>query len=140
MKLWADTKSNIEALSVPEGFTAYATDTNELGSYDGAAWDWVVWQGARTLTIAEIDDGDSPYTAGDDDVITVDASGGVVTVELPAIAGITGRRYQIKCIDSTNVVTIDGDGAETIDGSATVTLVQYDSLVVVAGSSEWHIM
>jgi hypothetical protein len=98
------------------------------------------WTGARTLSITEIDDTDSVYSIDDDDVIIIDASSGVVTAELPALAGIAGRRYQIKCIDSTNTVTLDANGSETIDGSADVTMVQYDAVVVVAGSSEWHIM
>lgn len=153
MKVLTGTKSVIEALSIPEGFVAYATDTNELGTYDGAGWAWsnryvlvagdtvtggLVTESFRTLAIAEIGSGDSPYTAGNDDIITVDASGGAVTINLPAV--VAGRRYQIKCIDSTNTVTIDADGSETIDGIEAMTLVQYDSLVLIAGSSEWHIM
>jgi len=41
MKIYTDTKANIEALSVPEGFIAYASDTNEMGSYNGSTWDWI---------------------------------------------------------------------------------------------------
>lgn len=38
---YKDTKSNIEALSgIPEGAIAYATDSNEFGSYDGTTWTW----------------------------------------------------------------------------------------------------
>jgi hypothetical protein len=38
---YKDTQANIEALTgIPEGATAYATDTNKLGSYDGAVWTW----------------------------------------------------------------------------------------------------
>lgn len=42
MRIYAAAKATIEALSVAEGFTAYATDTNELGTYDGASWTWGV--------------------------------------------------------------------------------------------------
>jgi hypothetical protein len=39
--LYTGTKTAIEALTgVPEGAIAYATDTNELGTYDGASWTW----------------------------------------------------------------------------------------------------
>ena len=39
--VYNDTKANIEALSgVVEGATAYATDTDEPGWYDGATWTW----------------------------------------------------------------------------------------------------
>ena len=39
--VYNDTKANVEALTgVVEGATAYATDTDEPGWYDGAAWVW----------------------------------------------------------------------------------------------------
>lgn len=39
--LYKDTKSNIEALSGRrEGDMAYATDTDQMGIYDGSAWQW----------------------------------------------------------------------------------------------------
>ena len=39
--LYKDTKSNIESLSgLEEGAVAYATDTNEHGTYDGSSWTW----------------------------------------------------------------------------------------------------
>ena len=38
---YKDTKTNIEALSgIGEGAIAYATDTDEFGSYDGTTWTW----------------------------------------------------------------------------------------------------
>lgn len=39
--LYKDTKANVEALSgIAEGAIAYATNTNEFGSYSGTAWTW----------------------------------------------------------------------------------------------------
>ncbi len=36
------TKATIEALTeFAEGMVAYASDTNELGSYNGTSWDWL---------------------------------------------------------------------------------------------------
>ena len=63
MKLWADAKATIDALSPPEGFIAYATDTNEIGSYDGAAWTWIPSGSldARYLRLNAVND---PITAG----------------------------------------------------------------------------
>jgi hypothetical protein len=38
---YKDTKANIEALAgCEQGSIAYATDTDELGTYDGADWNW----------------------------------------------------------------------------------------------------
>ena len=89
--------------------------------------------------IVEIVNTDSPYAAVDKKIIIADASSGAVTVELPAISGIAGRRYYIKCIDDTNTMTVDGDG-ETIDGFATKTLNKNDCMVVVATSVEYSII
>lgn len=39
--LFTDSKTNIEALTgVAQGAFAYASDTDEIGTYDGAAWKW----------------------------------------------------------------------------------------------------
>ena len=39
--LYRDTKANIEAMAgLGEGSCAYATDSNEFGTYDGATWIW----------------------------------------------------------------------------------------------------
>lgn len=90
-----------------------------------------------------ITNADSPYTALETDfTLEVDASGGAVTVNLPALAGVTGRVYNVKKIDaSANAVTIDGSGAETIDGTATkATTTQYANYQIQAGTTEWVIL
>ena len=80
--------------------------------------------------------------------VTMDATGGVRTVTLPAIADaynatlLAGMVIVVKKIDASgNAVTVDGDGAETIDGAATQSLAaQYNYIVVQAGAIEWHII
>jgi len=74
--------------------------------------------------------------------VAVDASGGAITVTLPAAASCTGRRYDIKKVDSSaNAVTIDGDSAETIDGAATKVLSsQYSSVTIISNGSGWWIV
>jgi hypothetical protein len=75
-------------------------------------------------------------------VALIDASGGNATVNLPAAAGATDRIYYIKKIDSSaNTVTIDANGAETIDGATTQTLLtQYDALQIVSDGTQWFIL
>jgi len=52
--VYTDTKTNIEALAgVVAGAHAYATDTDEPGWYDGAAWQWGA-AGAYTEDIATV--------------------------------------------------------------------------------------
>jgi hypothetical protein len=83
------------------------------------------------------------YTATSaEDVILCSASGGAWTLTLPAAALHSGRHYAIKKTDSsTNAITIDGNGSETIDGALTVALsMQYEALTLVSDGSNWSII
>lgn len=79
-----------------------------------------------------------------DDTITVDTTAGVVTITLPPISTVRGRRFEIKKINAgTNACVIDGDAAETIDGQASISFsVQYQSYSVQAplAGTDWLIM
>lgn len=57
MRVYTAAKAVIEALSVAEGFVAYASDANELGTYDGASWSWT--------TMGALADHDHTGDAGD---------------------------------------------------------------------------
>jgi hypothetical protein len=75
-------------------------------------------------------------------LIPVDASGAGITVTLPTVAlAANGFRIGIKKTDSsTNAVTVDGDGAETIDGAANYLLNgQYETLWLICNGTTWHI-
>jgi len=75
-------------------------------------------------------------------VYLCNATAGNITINLPAAAGVTSRIYHIKKTDaSANTVTIDGSGAETIDGATTVVLAaQYESRLIVSDGANWHIL
>ena len=64
------------------------------------------------------------------------------TITLPTASGIIGRMYHIKKTDSSaNTVTIDENGAETIDGGVTAILTtQYESITIITNGSEWWIL
>jgi hypothetical protein len=92
----------------------------------------------KTLTVL-----DDPYTILDTDQILLgDASGGAITATLPAAAGYTGRVFRLKKLDSSlNAVTLDGNGAETIDGAATIVLSrQHETVTVTSDGTEWWII
>ena len=83
------------------------------------------------------------YTITDNDyVILVDATASPVTVVLPTAVGRDGRIFEVKRISTNaNTVTLDGDGAETIDNSATqVYTLPYVSLTVYSDGSNWWII
>jgi hypothetical protein len=80
--------------------------------------------------------------AADDYTLLVDASAGAVTVNLPVAASNAGRILVVKKIDAVaNAVTLDGNGAETIDGAATVaTSTQWASFSVQCNGTGWFIL
>ena len=84
----------------------------------------------------------SSGTAGNQVVILCDATSGNVTITLPAAAGVTGRSYYIKKIDSSgNKCIVDGNASETIDGQTTQDLTfQYTAIQVVCDGTKWHIL
>lgn len=75
-------------------------------------------------------------------VLLCNATGGAFTVNLPSAGRYEGIQFIIKKIDaSANAVTIDGAGAETIDGALTVSLTtQWESRTVISDGSNWLII
>lgn len=59
------------------------------------------------------------------------------TLTLPTAVGNTNK-YTVKCISGTCVV--DGDGAETIDGTANITIQVEDSVDLISNNTEWKVV
>lgn len=87
---------------------------------------------------------DANYTATIyDRVIKGDTSGGAFTITLPAASTATGLVLTfIRTGAGVNALTIDGNGAETIDGAATNAEMdaQYDSITIICDGTEWFII
>ena len=82
------------------------------------------------------------YTILDDDGVslvgvTTGASGKTIT--LPTVSDNEGRTIRVmKMDDGEGTVTVDGEGDETINGGATVTLeTQYAKVAVYSTGDEW---
>tara|TARA_R110001583_G_scaffold184912_1_gene344513 strand:- start:44 stop:802 length:759 start_codon:yes stop_codon:yes gene_type:complete len=58
------------------------------------------------------------HDVGTHSTLLYNTSGGAVTATLPAVSGIAGRTYTFKLVTAGNPLTIDGNGGETVDGSA----------------------
>lgn len=97
------------------------------GALVGTAY--VVKTGAYTLTAADV-------------VVAGDASAGAFTLTLPTAAGITGRIYTVKKIDtSTNALTIGTTSSQTIDGATTLVLrTPALAVQVVSDGSNWQVI
>lgn len=77
------------------------------------------------------------YTVLDIDYL-IDCTSGTFTVTLPPVV-VVGKTYIIKN-SGTGVITLEGDGTETIDGALTLVLNQYDSYTVVSNGANWIII
>ena len=66
-------------------------------------------------------------------------SAGNIPVTLPSAAVQPGKKISIKNIN-TGIATITPNGSETIDGSPTKTMSQYDSLTLLAFNGNWSIL
>lgn len=114
------------------GFT-YSTSTGLVGA--GMVSTAALGANITTVTTTTTADG-THYT------ILVDASGGAVTINLPAANTATRRIYVVKKIDAAaNNVTLDGSGAETIDGAATqIITTQWASYTIQSNGTAWFIL
>ena len=86
------------------------------------------------------------YVVPRTEIILANAIDNAITIHLPPILEAydlqLGRQLIIKKIDSTaNVVTIDANESETIDGATTQTLTsQYDTIRIVCNGLTWYII
>ena len=82
----------------------------------------------------------SNYTASNGDCVLADASSGAITVTLPSPS--SNAIVNVKKIDSsTNAVTVEPNGSETIDGSSSKTIdTQYESYTFISDGTNWYII
>jgi|GEM_PF-5313485 len=107
--------------------TLLATSTGWLADFGSSKW-----ERAKTITSGTYN------VLLTDDVLLVDASGGAVTINLPAVATCAGFRLDVIAINVASAITLDGNSAETINGSATKSItVQYRRNVLLAYSGGW---
>ena len=106
-----------------------------MGSLLAFVPDMIATRAWRVATVS------GPITLADD-LVLVDASAGPVTMTLPTAASALGRAFNVKKIDAIAYpVTLAGSGSDTIDGGATVVIVnQYESITVLATSYGWSIL
>jgi len=79
------------------------------------------------------------YTAADGEALAVDASAGAVTITLPSPSN--GARVRVKKTDaSSNTVTVQPSGTETIDGASSHTISQKnEAYEYISDGTNWLI-
>lgn len=107
-----------------------------VGTSSAADWKRIALASIATITTT------ATLTAASESTQLANAASGAIVVNLPAAASAAGQVFNIKKIDSSaNTVTIDPNGAETIDGAATSVLTaQYQSLQIQSNGSAWYIL
>jgi hypothetical protein len=70
---------------------------------------------------------------------TITLASGTLTVSLPSVNGLSGRKYTIKNTGS-GVITVDGSGSETIDNVSTQELIEMETITIVSDGAEWWII
>ncbi|MCK5604336.1 hypothetical protein KAR91_20775 [Candidatus Pacearchaeota archaeon] len=71
------------------------------------------------------------------DIVLCGSGNETFTLTLPTVASVvTGKMYSVKNI-GTGLITLDGNGAETIDGDATQPVADAECLRVVSDGTEW---
>lgn len=81
-------------------------------------------------------------TDTDKNMFLVDTALGNVTATLPTAADNTGKVLTfLKTTADANTVTVDGEGAETVNGAASTVLNnQYEKVTVYCDGTEWFII
>jgi hypothetical protein len=69
--------------------------------------------------------------AGNDDLAECDATDAAFTLTLPGATAILGKEYVVKETSGANAVTVDAEGAGTIDGSANLVVPARQAAVLV---------
>lgn len=114
-----------------------ATDAGKALRYDGSAN--YVLDGER-LRVRSVSAATS--FGADDDVILGDTTGGAFSVNLPAVAASNRRVYTLKRVNAgANNLTLQANGAETIDGANTYVLTaQWKLASVVCNGTAWYLV
>lgn len=146
LQFFDDSNAQTIGISSPTAVTSYDLDlpvaqgaSQEVMQNNGSGA--LSWTNPKKLTT---NFKTTTYTATtDDQMIMVDGQAGAWTLTLYTAVGNTGRILDIVRTDQTlaNLVTIDGDGAETIGGYSSRTLAtQRESTRLISDGTNWQIL
>lgn len=129
----SDTNANIIFVDASANLVGIGTNvpTSTLHVNGGFAADVVEQTGNYTLT------------AGDFAINANPSAGTDTTMTLPAASTCAGRIYLISKVNAsiTDTVTIDGNGAETINGATTIVLTtQFSSRTIISDGTNWFVI
>jgi len=98
------------------------------------------WQASTSPTPADTSKTGNYTATTADEFIRCDASGGDFTITLYTAASNAGKTLKILNVGSSGLVTIDGDGSETIGGSSQKYISAGQSVYIEADGTNWQIV
>lgn len=119
------------------------------GQYDGigvtsTGTTWIRFDQASTVgqVLSKTADYTITVQDGNNLILLADATGAAVTITLPTAVGHKGFTLLVKKTDtSTNIVTVDGNAAETLDGALIGVLsIPYTWMQLVSDGSNWRVV
>ena len=109
----------------------------------------LIWSGSAWLGVVDLNGYRVAIITGDltatedhlDGIILSTPTGANKTITLPAVANYRGRMLSVHHTGNTYTTTLDGNGAETINGAATLVLsATNQSVVIVAMATGWIVL
>lgn len=114
---------------------APAPSEGQVLTYDDETSKWINQDKLIVETVT------TTHTADEKEVILCNATSGAFIINLPTATTNTNKQYIIKKTDtSSNKVTVDANGTETIDGQLTQDLRKYDSITIISDGIGWQIL
>lgn len=109
--------------------------------YKNGAWEEVqVGAVSPSFTLVTKTGTSETLSASGEDIVLANPSAGDQTLTLPAASGNSGLRYRIINIQDTYNIIVDGNGAETINGSITYYLTRNtEAVTIVCNGTAWYI-
>ena len=129
-----------------DGDLVYSTSNKILYAWNATEWSPITFtsEDSSNSVINSYTINTGPYIAGinSEVIIYCDCTNTNITIYLPSASSNVNRKFLIKKIDaSTNTVTIDGNGTETIDRAMTrvLTGTTRPSIHIHSDGTEWWI-
>ncbi|CAK9074220.1 Uncharacterized protein (Fragment), partial [Durusdinium trenchii] len=114
----------------------------QLAFSNGTSWELLSnWEALNRAV--QTDNPTSPYTLLTSDDLVTKTNSTALTLNLPALAaGNRGREVRVKnAAGTTNNITITPNGADTVDGAATLVLTPGQSATIIAGlGTDWLVV
>jgi hypothetical protein len=141
LRIYENDQTNSIGIKAPTLAVDY---TLTLPTTAGSANQVLTTNGSGVLTWASVGNVNyaaktANYTITSTDNV-IDCTANSFTVTLPTAVGLTGKQYSIKNSASGQSIIIDPNGAETIDGEATYTILFKESITICSTGTNWIII